>query len=367
MVANLNVNQETGQANVVSYRESMWHGQGLVVQEQMSDEDILRLAGMDWQVTEEPIYRGKLDPAGGALETTQISGHKLLVRGDTDQSLAVVSDNYRVFQNSELVQLMRRLASATDSPLVWETAGLLGPTGQTAWCQAKLPDLKIELGNDLTEFFWLIRNGHGNSLALTLMPTLVRVVCQNTETAATGGARGDKQRLVSTEEAEEQEGQWSMPRLAQGFSVMHSGGLDQALDSIVKSYAIAAACHEQTRQVFEQLANVSVTDTEAAEYWEEIFRLPCKEDESQRSRTMRENKERDRRQALSKIWDSPTNKGLDTQDTAFTAFQAAVEYVDHEIYARNNRTRFNSAVSGRGSTLKRDAWSFAGDMFLAPA
>lgn len=367
MVANLNYNQETGIANVVSYRRSMWHGQGVVVEDQMTDESILKLAGMDWEVREEHVYRGQPDPAGGPMQVTEIAGHKLLVRGDTNQVLSVVSRNYRPFQNRELVQLMRRLASATESSLVWETAGLLGPTGQTAWCQAKLPDLNIDLGNDRTEFFWLVRNGHGNALALTLMPTLVRVVCQNTETAATGGVKGDRQRMITAEDAQEQEGQWSMPRLAQGFSVMHYGGLDQALDAIIRSYEVAAACHEQTKSVFEQLANVSVTDKEAAEYWEEIFKLPCKEDESQRSQTLRENKERTRRETLDRIWASPTNKGLDTQDTAFTAFQAAVEYVDHEIYARNSKTRFNSAVGGRGAALKRDAWSFAGEMFLASA
>ena len=73
-------------------REKPWHGLGTVVKEAPTSEEALRLAGLDWNVVQEPIYtpfREKID------------GFKANVRDSDRKVLGVVSDRYKVVQNVE--------------------------------------------------------------------------------------------------------------------------------------------------------------------------------------------------------------------------------------------------------------------------
>ena len=43
-----------------SVREVPWHGLGTIIQEACNSADALRLAGLDWEVKQEPVlYNGK--------------------------------------------------------------------------------------------------------------------------------------------------------------------------------------------------------------------------------------------------------------------------------------------------------------------
>lgn len=348
----------TGQAAMVSLRQNPWHGLGTVVQNEMTDDDVLNLTGLGWDVELAPVYStGAGAPTDDNPVFSQVEGFRALRRADNQSVLSIVSDKFRPFQNREMVQLMRRLASG--GPLIWETFGALGSKAQTIWALARLPELTIELGNDRTNSYMLLVNGHGNGRALSVLPTMIRVVCANTERMASGGRAGDRQRLQNR-----REGRFEMANLSTGYAALHTRGLDDALDQIVRAYANVQRDHQRTKEIFEMLAEQSVSDNEAAEYWEMVFQLPAAPDESARSRTMRENKEGARREALQRIWNSGTNAGLETANTAYTAYQAAIEYVDHEIYARSSRTRFASAFQGSGAALKARAWHGVGELFL---
>ena len=73
-----------------SVREKPWHGLGTIVMEAPASAEALRLAGLDWNVVQEPIYTGFKE---------QVEGYKANVR-DTDRKvLGVVSDRYKVVQN----------------------------------------------------------------------------------------------------------------------------------------------------------------------------------------------------------------------------------------------------------------------------
>ena len=41
-----------------SIREKPWHGPGTIVMEAPASADALRLAGLDWNVVQEPVYTG---------------------------------------------------------------------------------------------------------------------------------------------------------------------------------------------------------------------------------------------------------------------------------------------------------------------
>ena len=46
-------------------REKPWHGLGIQVQEAPASADALRLAGLDWNVVQEPIYTDFNEPIDG--------------------------------------------------------------------------------------------------------------------------------------------------------------------------------------------------------------------------------------------------------------------------------------------------------------
>ena len=64
-------------------REKPWHGLGTRVEEAPASADALRLAGLDWQVLQEPIFTDQ-----GEV----ITGYKANVRDSDRRVLGVVSD-----------------------------------------------------------------------------------------------------------------------------------------------------------------------------------------------------------------------------------------------------------------------------------
>lgn len=358
MAHNLNI-QSNGVASFVSLRQSAWHGLGTVVQTEMNDADLMRHAGIDWPVTEQPIYAGTSVAIGAETMTTYeaVAGHKLLRRGASN--IAVVGEDYRVFQNAELVALMRRIGGPS---LVWETAGCLGKIGSTVWGLARMPDLSFALGNDAQDMFMLISNGHGNARALTIMPTLVRVVCQNTMRAADGTKAKQQERLDNADRRD-----FSVPALSSGYAIMHTASLDAAVADVTAAYQSCIANRDATKVAFDMLAKKACDAADARAYWETVFAETAAADESDRSRAMRVERDGNRRAALATIWNSPTTNTDAARDTYFGAYQAAVEYIDHVAPARSTAGRAFRAVMGADVGTKRVAWKLAMEHAAAAA
>ena len=78
--------------SMFSVREKLWHGLGTIVMEAPTSADALRLAGLDWMVVQEPVYTGCKEI---------VKGYKANVRSSDRKVLGVVSDRYKVVQNTE--------------------------------------------------------------------------------------------------------------------------------------------------------------------------------------------------------------------------------------------------------------------------
>lgn len=355
MAHNLHIDRLTGQAAMVSFRENPWHSLGNVVHKEMTDDEVMQFALLNWEVATEPVFRVR--DVNGVQSIRQIKKQKLLVRQDTDAEFGIVAENYRIVQNRELVQWMRKISG--DLGLVWQTAGALG-RGDTVWVLAEIPDLAIALGNDVTKSYMLMSNGHGNGRSLRMMPTMVRVVCNNTLTMALGSKAKERAQRQNADE-----GNTSTEGLQLGYSIRHNGQLDNTVQRVTAAYAAARTTIEEQARVLSELANKPATVSDAAEYWEAVFRLPVAADESSRSKTMRENREAERRLTLNRIWESGTSQGLDTSGSWYTAMQAAVEYVDHEMPVRDRAgagaavARSRRALFGTGAQMKQAALTTA--------
>ena len=97
-----------------SVREKPWHGLGTIVSEAPDSQKALELAGLDWNVIQKDIITSD----GSSV----IPGFKANVR-DTDNSvLGIVTDRYKVVQNSEAFAFTDELLG---EGVRYETAGSL--------------------------------------------------------------------------------------------------------------------------------------------------------------------------------------------------------------------------------------------------
>ena len=132
-----------------SVREKPWHGLGAIVMEAPTSADALRLAGLDWDVVQEPIYTAFKEP---------IEGYKANVRDCDRRILGVVSDRYKVVQNTDAFSFTDGLLG---KGVRYETAGSL-QEGKKVWLLARLPREYIIAGERISpsgiqQYTWRLR------------------------------------------------------------------------------------------------------------------------------------------------------------------------------------------------------------------
>lgn len=345
-----------GEARMVSLNVNPWHSLGKVVKTEMTDADILKNAGLDWTVEERPVYDCEPELtellSDGSVRTTpgsqtKVEGHKLLRRSEDKRNFSIVSDGYRVFQNKELVDLMREISFKTN--LVWETAGCLHK-GQTVWALARLPDLKISVKGDETLPYMLLSNGHGNKRPLTIMPTAIRVVCANTLSMAQGVRANQNVRVGNV-------GRKTVTAASLGYSIKHTGGLDAALADVVDTYKHIIDDVRATQEAYDRLVQIRVTPTMLSEYWNSIFG-----EKPMESQVTLLQKHGDRDAELRRLYTGPTC--VAGNGTLYAAYQAATEFVDHgklahKRMASQTEAGLAYAAKGAGWDLKTDAFDKA--------
>ena len=146
-----------------STREKPWHGLGSIVMEAPTSADALRLAGLNWNVVQEPIYTEAEE---------QIGGYKVNVR-DTDRKvLGVVSDRYKVVQNADAFSFTDELLGRG---VRYETAGSL-QEGKKVWLLARLPREYIIAGERISPYM-VFSNTHDGSGSVKVAVTPVMLVC----------------------------------------------------------------------------------------------------------------------------------------------------------------------------------------------
>ena len=115
-----------------SVREKPWHGLGTIVMEAPASAEALKLAGLGWKVVQEPVYTDNRE---------LIKGYKANVRSSDRRVLGVVSDRYKVVQNTdafsftdELLDLCRRVKRYGSLQDFQRSMSLQGNASALIWC-----------------------------------------------------------------------------------------------------------------------------------------------------------------------------------------------------------------------------------------
>ena len=149
-----------------------WHGLGTEIDDATTFWDAFQLAGLDWEVKTEPLYR-----KDGSEVKAQAS-----VRTSDDRVLGVVGPRWTPLQNKDAFEVFEPMVDSGDLKL--HTAGSLRG-GERVWvlCQLGLENTEIAKGDEISKFA-LLSNGHDGKLAVHFGFTPIRVVCANTEALA---------------------------------------------------------------------------------------------------------------------------------------------------------------------------------------
>lgn len=167
-----------GKAQMAYAGELPWHGLGTQVSPDSSPQEMLEAAGLNWDVVKQPLWYGK----GNNRQV--IDNKAALVRETDNQLMSIVGNNWHPIQNSEAFELFTEMC--TNGDMEMNTAGSL-KNGQIVWGLAKVKKsfaLKTQKGEDVVDSYLLFSNPHefGKSADVKFSP--IRVVCNNTLTAA---------------------------------------------------------------------------------------------------------------------------------------------------------------------------------------
>lgn len=171
MAHNLNFNN--GKASFFSVKEKAWHGLGTIVQDVPNSEEAIKLAGLDYEVALEPVIM--------ANSKTVIPNTFATYRKDNGVPFGTVGSQYTILQNKDAFGFFDNIVGKGEA--IFQTAGALGK-GETIFITAKLPEY-IQVGKaDLIEQYLFLTTSHDGSGTTTAAFTPIRIVCNNTLTAA---------------------------------------------------------------------------------------------------------------------------------------------------------------------------------------
>ena len=264
-------------------REKPWHGLGTRVEEAPSSTDALRLAGLDWQVMQEPIYTGTGD---------MVLGYKANIRDSDRKVLGVVTDRYKVIQNREAFAFTDSLLG---SGVRYETAGSL-QEGKKVWILARLPREYIISGERISPYL-VFSNTHDGSGAVRVALTPIRVVCNNTLNLALAAAKRS----------------WTM---------IHTGNIKDKIKEAEATLFMAEEYMDSLGREFERLQKQKLTEKQVMEYIGQL--LPIEKDatpvQGKNIRKLREDMGR-------RYYDAPDLQGVG--NNAYRFINAVSDFATH--------------------------------------
>ena len=309
-----------GQASMAYVGDVPWHGLGKRVPADVSPEQMLEAANLNWEVVKRPMFFN--DVNGGPVLTKA----NALVRSTDNKLLTIISDQWNPVQNVEAFKFFDDFVHAGDMNM--HTAGSL-KEGKIVWALAKINDQFELFGGDRVEGYLLFSNPHEFGRSIDVRFTPIRVVCNNTLTMALGN-----------------EAKFAV-------KVNHRSKFDP--DQVKQTLGIAKDQLSIYKEQAQFLGSKKFQEETLIEYFNRVFPTLSKD----------ESKKLDiRKQPISRQAEEAMNN-LDTQPGAkfaegswWHAFNTVTYLTDH-VLGRSTDTRLTSAWYGQNRVKKEKALELA--------
>jgi phage/plasmid-like protein (TIGR03299 family) len=223
-----------------------WHRLGKKVEKVVHAGEMMRAAGLDWEV--------KKQPARGAKPIRRRAGRELYSRyeivrmpraASTEEEvvLGIVSDRYEPLQNREAFSFFDPIVDHKTA--FFETAGALGD-GERVWVMAKMPEPIVVVKGDDCQKYLLLSNSHTGQGAVNVKFTAVRVVCQNTL-------------MLALEDGQP------------AFRVRHSKSMAERLEEVGELVTAAHKAYAEAAKLFQRLARIQLQRELVHSYLESVL------------------------------------------------------------------------------------------------
>lgn len=317
--------------------EVPWHGLGVSVSNDLTPDEMLTAAGLDWTVSKRPLYFPKLDVEGNLSKNLRIVPDEFAIIRDSDESvLDTCGDKWKPVQNRDIFDFFTRFVKAGD--MTMETAGSL-KGGRYIWALARLNEEFTLAKGDKTIAYMLLSQPHRFGVSMTAALTPIRVVCWNTITAALGSDLSGKNSGNAS------------------FRMPHSRAFtDEVKASAEQALGLAHEGMKAYTHTAELLSNTAAKHENVMDYFHTVLQLEQEEQEAN------DNDEADLNRNVKRMQEALTHApGQDlNKGTWWSAFNATTYCADH-IMGRTSENRLASAWFGPHAALKRRALSLAVD------
>ena len=332
---NLNFNERTGKYSFFSVQQKAWHDLGQIVSEYPTSAEAIKHAQLDYEVIKTPLYTkgsGIIEVADGIVMTDNeldVPNYFANIRSDNNTVLGVVGNDYQIVQNNEAFEFFDAIVGGDDG-ILYETAGALGD-GERIFITAKLPDyIRVGNGDDITEKYIFLTTSHDGSGSITAAFTPIRIVCQNTLNA-------------------------SLRNMSNVVRIRHTSGAKQRLENAHKVMGLASHLTTELENIFNQWANVKVTDREVKKLIE-LALCPNKETlqhiqkgNVEEISTVFKNTVED---AFAYAMASESQQMATTKGTLFGAYNAVTGYYQNVRSYKNDEAKLQSIVMGGTAQMK---------------
>ena len=313
--------------NMFSVGTTPWHGLGVVLDNPPSVEEALAKANLDWTVIPLPLYAVK---PGDIFEEVE---PRAIMRVDTEEILGTIGANWTPLQNAEAFGIFAPLVE--DKSLLLETAGSL-KNGRRVWILARINSDSAEIGKgDEVRPYVLLSNAHDGTMAVRFGFTPIRVVCNNTLSAAEKDGSSRLIRIIHT------------PRLHENI-----GALRDMLN-------LSKASFEATIEQYRFLASRDVNETDLMRYIRIVFDQKLEGPESgPNGGKKEEEKPKPTENKIIELFESGIGSDLPKARTWWGAYNAFNEFLMYHR-GQNADNRLNSAWFADGWKLNQVALNTA--------
>jgi len=318
---------EDGTVSMAYTGELPWHGLGKRVPADLSPEQMLKAANLDWTVDRKPLFFN--DEQGNRILTSSTA----LVRSSDNKVLTVVSDKWNPVQNIEAFEFFNDFVNAGEMEM--HTAGSL-KGGKVVWALAKIKDSFELFGGDKVEGYLLFSNPHEFGRSIDIRFTPIRVVCNNTLGFAMDEVENGHNKNF--------------------IRISHRSMFDEA--KVKAQLGIAATSWQQFMQSVETWSLTPVSPERAKEYFDKISSY-----QNTQGDTIISHRTSDK---LMELFNG-NGKGAKLKSangTAWGLVNAVTEYVDHHR-GRSDDVRMDRAWFGDGVATKELAKQLADEIAFA--
>jgi len=318
------IDRTTGTDAIAYVGEEPWHGLGQKLTPGQPIDVWAKEAKLDWHVEKTPVWYD----VPGAASLKDYAERQVLYRSDTKAPLSVVSNRFNVVQPSQILGFFDKLVKTGGFEL--EVAGALSG-GKRVWALAKVGEGAEVVDGDLVKPYVLLGTSYDATMATIAKFTPIRVVCNNTITAAIG-ADG-----ITADDVDK-------GYLKSVVRVLHREKFDA--DAVRQQLGIVTNEFERFLIKSRQLAHVEMSEQEADEFVKALLEPYYTGDKD-----VRESRGYQR---VIQLFNGAAKGSHFAPKSRWQMLNAVTELVDHER-GRSDNTRVESAWFGTGASIKTKA------------